>query len=104
MIEDDGKGFELTEQQQGMGLKSALSRIEGLGGRFLIDSKLGRGTIITIILPLVREDASMIIEKEFVNHEESHKGKPYRHHGIKNIFKKRIIARNSESELLKKPL
>ncbi|TVQ07233.1 MAG: hypothetical protein EA361_18645 [Bacteroidetes bacterium] len=59
MIEDDGKGFEVCGKAtgQGLGLKSAASRIEGLGGEFLIDSKPGRGTIITIILPLEKQYA-----------------------------------------------
>ncbi|TVQ13846.1 MAG: hypothetical protein EA361_09090 [Bacteroidetes bacterium] len=54
MIEDDGKGFqaELLTGNKGIGLKSAASRIEGLHGRFLIDSAPGRGTIITAIVPV----------------------------------------------------
>ncbi len=52
MIEDNGKGFDAREDGPGLGLKSTVSRIEGLGGRLLIDSKPGRGTIITIIIPL----------------------------------------------------
>jgi two-component system, NarL family, sensor kinase len=52
MIEDNGKGFLVEEIQFGLGLSSAKSRIEGLLGRFLIDSKPGRGTIVSIILPV----------------------------------------------------
>jgi len=52
MIEDNGKGFEMANQREGLGLTSTASRVEGLGGVFLVDSKTGRGTIITIILPV----------------------------------------------------
>jgi two-component system, NarL family, sensor kinase len=52
MIEDNGKGFVRNQDSLGLGLKSAVSRIEGLGGTLYIDSKIGRGTIITIISPL----------------------------------------------------
>ncbi|TVQ07412.1 MAG: hypothetical protein EA361_18405 [Bacteroidetes bacterium] len=54
MIEDNGQGFdpETTEKHKGMGLKSIASRIEGLRGEFFIDSVKGRGTIVTMIIPL----------------------------------------------------
>lgn len=53
MIEDNGKGFDtsLLAEKEGMGLKNASFRIEGLGGSFYIDSMLGRGTIVTLIIP-----------------------------------------------------
>ncbi len=57
MVEDDGKGFNpgIIDQKKGIGLKSAISRIQGLKGEFLIDSAEGRGTIITIIVPFVKQ-------------------------------------------------
>lgn len=53
MVEDNGRGFQLAvlDANKGMGLKSASSRIKGLGGELLIDSAEGRGTIITMIIP-----------------------------------------------------
>jgi two-component system, NarL family, sensor kinase len=53
MVEDNGRGFqpESLKANKGMGLKSASSRIKGMGGEFLIDSAKGRGTIITMIIP-----------------------------------------------------
>lgn len=99
MIEDDGKGFELSDQQQGMGLKSALSRIEGLGGKFLIDSKLGRGTIITAILPVIREKTSHIAGIYSANTDQILQDKVYHPLSIRNIFNKRITTRTAESKL-----
>ncbi len=54
MIEDDGQGFDINalEGHKGMGLKNASSRIESLNGEFLIDSIPGKGTFITVIMPL----------------------------------------------------
>lgn len=53
MVEDNGRGFHTGQlaHVKGMGLKSASSRIKGLGGELLIDSAEGRGTIVTMIIP-----------------------------------------------------
>ncbi len=55
MVEDDGVGFEVTDNRHGQGLKSAISRINNLGGELIIDSMKGRGTIVTIIMPVSDE-------------------------------------------------
>ena len=54
MIEDNGKGFDVgrARASDGIGILNIYSRIENLNGTVLIDSVLGRGTIITIIVPL----------------------------------------------------
>lgn len=54
MIEDNGKGFDINDPkiQKGFGLKNAISRIENLNGQLLVDSSIGRGTIVTIIVPV----------------------------------------------------
>ncbi|MGB4206310.1 MAG: tetratricopeptide repeat protein [Bacteroidales bacterium] len=53
MIEDNGVGFDFQqhENSKGLGLKSLISRIEGLKGKVFIDSVVGRGTIVTIVVP-----------------------------------------------------
>ena len=53
MIEDNGVGFDFQQQEnsKGLGLKSLISRIEGLKGKVFIDSVVGRGTIVTIVVP-----------------------------------------------------
>lgn len=56
MIEDNGVGFDINEQGlKGSGLQNAKSRIQGLSGSFFVDSMIGRGTIITIIIPLTKQ-------------------------------------------------
>ena len=60
-IEDNGIGFDVNEKKDkassssGVGLKSMINRAKLIGAQFLIDSKIGRGTAITITLPLVKE-------------------------------------------------
>ncbi len=56
MLEDNGVGFNTKDPGSGgLGLQNAESRILGLNGSFFVDSMIGRGTIITIILPLTKE-------------------------------------------------
>ncbi|MBC7448252.1 MAG: sensor histidine kinase [Hymenobacteraceae bacterium] len=56
LIEDNGIGFDLAEAlarpEAGIGLRNLYSRIEYLGGRLDIDARPGRGTIITLEVPL----------------------------------------------------
>lgn len=54
MAEDDGKGFNFDEikQHSSYGLAHMKSRIENLHGTMFIDSNPGRGTIISILIPL----------------------------------------------------
>lgn len=52
IIEDNGVGFDpSTSGNNGQGLKNAATRIEGMGGKFFIDSMPNRGTIIIMELP-----------------------------------------------------
>jgi signal transduction histidine kinase len=52
IIEDNGVGFDpSTSKNNGQGLKNAATRIEGLEGKFFIDSMPERGTIIIMELP-----------------------------------------------------
>ncbi len=53
MIEDNGKGFDISNiKGNGIGLKNIISRIDNIDGTVHIDTALGRGTIITIIVPV----------------------------------------------------
>jgi signal transduction histidine kinase len=50
-IQDDGRGFE-PRAEKGVGILGMEERIARLGGKFRIDSHLGRGTTVTFELPL----------------------------------------------------
>jgi PAS domain S-box-containing protein len=52
-IGDDGRGFDATAQYPGhLGLRSMRERIEGVGGRFHLDSSPGDGTRLLAVIPV----------------------------------------------------
>ena len=53
-VEDDGVGFLFTEtNDRGMGLLNIKSRLSPWKGKMEVDSKPGRGTFTSIVVPLV---------------------------------------------------
>ena len=52
-IQDDGKGFN-AQQDRGMGLLGMHERVSYLGGTFSVESELGHGAIVCIVLPLTK--------------------------------------------------
>lgn len=52
LVEDDGKGFEVTTAKRGIGLANIQSRIGYLDGRMEIDSEIGKGSTFIITIPL----------------------------------------------------
>jgi len=57
-IEDDGRGFRPEQRVRTgwphFGLQTMRERAEAVGGRFEVDSDLGRGTVIRVRVPLAR--------------------------------------------------
>jgi signal transduction histidine kinase len=51
-ISDDGIGFDIQQQHDGMGLDSMRERVESLNGDFSVQSEDGRGTKICITIPI----------------------------------------------------
>lgn len=52
MIEDNGKGFNSTNQQEGLGLRSIRERVEHFQGSVNIDSHPKRGTTVVLTIPI----------------------------------------------------
>jgi two-component system, NarL family, sensor kinase len=52
MIEDNGVGFDVSRVSEGIGLKNIESRIAYLNGTVHFDSRPGKGTTVTIDVPL----------------------------------------------------
>ena len=52
MIEDNGVGFDLQQVGKSHGLNNIYTRVENIKGKVYLDSKINRGTIITVIVPL----------------------------------------------------
>ena len=50
-VQDDGKGFERSDER-GLGLLGIQERAERLNGRFEVNSVPGKGTLLTVALPL----------------------------------------------------
>lgn len=51
-IEDDGRGFDADRPATGTGLSGLRERMRPLGGHLLVESGAGRGTSVTIALPV----------------------------------------------------
>jgi PAS domain S-box-containing protein len=57
-VADDGAGFnrgELVEGKTGLGLTSMRERVRPLRGRVIVESQPGRGTTVTVTIPVDRE-------------------------------------------------
>jgi len=53
IIIDDGKGFDLNEKKDGaFGLLGMRERVNILKGELIIESKLNKGTLIRILIPI----------------------------------------------------
>ncbi|CAM3492868.1 tetratricopeptide repeat-containing sensor histidine kinase [Zobellia roscoffensis] len=51
-IIDDGKGFKTSSRKKGIGLRNISSRIEKIKGTYTINSSRGKGTTVTLQIPL----------------------------------------------------
>ena len=52
-IQDDGRGFN-PPQERGMGLIGMEERVSALGGRLVVESASGEGTVLRVVLPLTQ--------------------------------------------------
>ncbi len=55
-ISDNGCGFDMQKKPNGMGLRSIRERVESVGGAFVIASEPGRGTELSIQVPIDRSE------------------------------------------------
>jgi len=51
-LRDNGRGFDPERRHEGFGLQGMRERAEGMGGQISINSGEGKGTVISIVLPL----------------------------------------------------
>ena len=49
---DNGRGFDPAKGHEGFGIRGIRERVNEMGGRFTIQSAEGKGTVISILLPL----------------------------------------------------
>jgi signal transduction histidine kinase len=53
VISDNGKGFDANKKHGGNGLKNLSLRLSKLGGQYVVESSIGKGTLVTIELHLL---------------------------------------------------
>jgi len=51
-LSDNGQGFEVEAPHAGFGLRGMQERVDILGGELKIESSLGKGTQIQVLIPL----------------------------------------------------
>jgi two-component system, NarL family, sensor histidine kinase UhpB len=51
-VRDDGRGIE-PGRPAGLGIRGMQERVEGLGGRYVVESETGSGTCVRIVIPLI---------------------------------------------------
>jgi signal transduction histidine kinase len=53
-IEDNGSGFDMSDKEKyrGMGLKNLQNRVNFIKGKIEIDSQPGRGTLVSVYVPV----------------------------------------------------
>jgi len=59
LISDNGKGFDISRQKMGLGIKNIIARAETHNGKVTIDSELGGGTRVKAIFHLNEELVAM---------------------------------------------
>jgi signal transduction histidine kinase len=57
-LRDDGDGFKIKDRHDGFGLAGMRERVEQMGGTLKINSARGKGTDVTVVLPLNGESIS----------------------------------------------
>ncbi len=51
-IKDDGKGFQLNKEKKGIGMRNIASRVAKLNGTWFMDSAPGKGTFVSLKIPI----------------------------------------------------
>lgn len=51
-LRDNGRGFDTAKKHEGFGIQGMRERVQGMGGRLSIQSEEGKGTMVSIVLPL----------------------------------------------------
>jgi signal transduction histidine kinase len=71
-ISDDGQGFDRTTVRAGMGMVNMQERSDLIDGELTIESAAGKGTVLTVRIPLItaphrRQEDSMTIEDPYAH-------------------------------------
>jgi len=71
LVSDDGKGFKKKTGKKGIGMRNIASRIDKLNGSWNIESVLGKGTTVTLLIPVapIEKNKNQVTEEEGVLRE-----------------------------------
>jgi two-component system sensor histidine kinase UhpB len=58
-VQDDGRGFDPRTRHDGLGLLGIRERVHQLGGQLSIDTHLGAGTRMSVLLPYDQPSSSL---------------------------------------------
>ncbi len=58
VIEDDGRGFDISSTGYGSGLQGMADRLDAIGGRLVVRSEPGRGTGISGMVPVLQPEGA----------------------------------------------
>lgn len=56
IIKDDGKGFVVKKGKKGIGTRNITSRVKKINGSWQVDSMIGKGTSVSLQIPIVAYD------------------------------------------------
>lgn len=62
-IADNGKGFLIKKGRKGIGMRNIESRIKKVNGTWDIDSEIGKGTTVTLVIPLISNDNEDVTDR-----------------------------------------
>ncbi len=68
IIRDDGKGFKSNKEKKGIGIRNITSRVSKLNGTWTLDTAPGKGTLISIKIPITSNPS---VEESNKGHLES---------------------------------
>ena len=81
-IQDDGQGFDTASVKRGMGLTNMERRVADLGGEFELESTIGKGSRLSIAMPLGTENPIEEIKENRKHHKKLAEGVYHQYMGV----------------------
>lgn len=66
-ITDNGKGFVVKKGKKGIGMRNIASRTTKVNGTWNIESEIGKGTTVSLTIPIIKKDTRKEAKKESEN-------------------------------------
>jgi len=59
-LKDNGRGFDIKKGKKGIGHKNITSRVNKLNGDWSLESKPGKGTLVTVQVPYILKESESV--------------------------------------------